>query len=46
MIVILGASGFIGRNLANYLINKGYDVLPVYFSNRTFLKMKLILKIL
>lgn len=38
MIVILGASGFIGRNLANYLINKGYDVLPVYFSNRTLLK--------
>ncbi len=32
MIAIVGASGFIGKNLVRHIANAGYDVLPVYFS--------------
>ncbi len=38
MIAIIGASGFIGRNLSKYFLDRGFQILPVYFSRETYLK--------
>jgi UDP-glucose 4-epimerase len=35
-IAIIGASGFIGKNLTENLIRKGYDVIPVFFSREVY----------
>ena len=32
-IAIVGASGFIGKNLTEYFLKKGYDVIPIFFSH-------------
>lgn len=32
-IAVIGASGFIGKNLVAYLSKKAYEVVPVYFNN-------------
>jgi nucleoside-diphosphate-sugar epimerase len=32
-IAIIGASGFIGKNLVTYLSKKSYNIIPVYFNN-------------
>jgi GDP-L-fucose synthase len=38
-ILILGASGFIGKNIAlNFSANKGFKVFGTYFNNKTFIK--------